>query len=114
MDMDMGLGKPALKPRLFNLLVPILVLTFKLFLMWWSGQKNAKDQNIIEVFSVADPSRSLLLFITVMITATIYLFQGLKLKEMNNQFIKGGNKLIFTIVILAVNWPISDVSQDLG
>ena len=36
MDMDMGLGKPALKPRLFNLLVPILMLIpLSFFLMWW-------------------------------------------------------------------------------
>lgn len=117
MDMDMGLGKPALKPRLFNLLVPILVLIpLSFFLMWWSGQKNTKSQNIIETFSAADPSRSmfLALFITVMLTFTLYLLQGLKLKEMTNQFIKGGNKLMVTIVILVVAWPISDVSQDLG
>lgn len=41
--MDMGLGKPALKPRLFNLLVPIQVLIpLSFFLMWWSGQKKTK------------------------------------------------------------------------
>lgn len=117
MDMDMGIGNPALKPRLFNLLVPILVLIpLSFLLMWWSGQKEAKSGNLMEVFSVADPSRSmfLALFITVMITAAIYLFQGLKLKEMTDRFIKGGNKLMVTIIILAVAWPISDVSQDLG
>lgn len=117
MDMDMGLGKPALKPRLFNLLAPILVLIpLSFFLMWWSGQKEAKGESLVEVFSAADPSRSmfLALFITVMITAALYLFQGLKLKEVTDRFIKGGNKLMVTIVILAVAWPISDVSQDLG
>ncbi|UYG98076.1 Na+/H+ antiporter NhaC family protein [Cytobacillus firmus] len=117
MEMDMDLGTPALKPRLFNILVPILVLIpLSFFLMWWSGQKEAKGQSIMEVFSAADPSRSmfLALFITVMVTAAIYLFQGLKLKEMTDRFIKGGNKLMVTIVILAVAWPISDVSQDLG
>ncbi|MFZ3579084.1 Na+/H+ antiporter NhaC family protein [Virgibacillus sp. DJP39] len=117
MDMDMGLGKPALKPRLFNLLTPILVLIpLSFFLMWLSGQKEAKGESLVEVFSAADPSRSmfLALFITVMITAALYLFQGLKLKEMTDRFIKGGNKLMVTIVILVVAWPISDVSQDLG
>lgn len=115
--MDMGFGTPALKPRLFNILIPILVLIpLSFFLMWWSGQKEAKGKSIMEVFSAADPSRSmfLALFITVMVTAAIYLFQGLKLKEMTDRFIKGGNKLMVTIVILAVAWPISDVSQDLG
>lgn len=49
-----------------------------------------------------------------MVTAAIYLFQGLKLKGMTDRFINGGNKLMVTIVILAEAWPISDVSQDLG
>ncbi|MDC3418137.1 Na+/H+ antiporter NhaC family protein [Aquibacillus salsiterrae] len=117
MDMDMGIGEPILKPRLFNLLVPILVLIpLSFFLMWWNGRKEANGQSIVEIFSAADPSRSmfLALFITVMVTSALYLFQGIKLKEMTDQFIKGGNKLMVTIVILAVAWPISDVSQDLG
>lgn len=33
---------------------------------------------------------------------------------MSDRFIKGGNQLMVTIAILAVAWPISDVSQDLG
>lgn len=103
--MDMGIGEPSLKPRLFNLLGPILVLIpLSFYLVWWSGQKEAEGQNILDVFSAADPSRAmfLALFITVMLTAAFYLIQGLKLKEMTDRFIKGGNKLMVTIVILAV------------
>lgn len=63
-NMDMGLGTPALKPRLCNILVPILVLIpLSFFLIWWSGQKEAKGKSIIEVFSGADPSRSIFILI---------------------------------------------------
>lgn len=31
-----------------------------------------------------------------------------------DRFVKGGNKLMTTIIILVLAWPISDVSQDLG
>lgn len=116
-EMDMGMGEPALNPRLFNLLLPILILIpLSFYLIWWSGQKQVESQNVIEVFAAADPSRAmfLALFITVMLTAVLYLLQGLKLKNMTDRFVKGGNKLMTTIVILAVAWPISDVSQDLG
>ncbi|WP_256464157.1 Na+/H+ antiporter NhaC family protein [Halobacillus amylolyticus] len=116
-QMDMGIGEASLKPRLFNLLLPIFVLIpLSFYLIWWSGQKEAEGQSIIEIFTAANPSRSmfLALFITVMFTAALYLIQGIKLKEMTDKFIKGGNKLMTTIVILAVAWPISDVSQDLG
>ncbi|MDC3425630.1 hypothetical protein NC797_14070 [Aquibacillus sp. 3ASR75-11] len=116
-DMDMGMGEPALKPRLSNLLIPILVLIpLSFFLMWWSGRQKTDATGLMEVFTAADPSRSmfLALFLTVILTGAIYLIQGLKLKEMTDRFIKGGNKLMVTIVILAVAWPISDVSQDLG
>ncbi|UOQ93986.1 Na+/H+ antiporter NhaC family protein [Halobacillus shinanisalinarum] len=116
-QMDMGVGEPSINPRLFNLLLPIVVLIpLSFYLIWWSGQKETESQSIIEIFTAANPSRSmfLALFITVMFTAALYLIQGIKLKEMTDKFIKGGNKLMTTIVILAVAWPISDVSQDLG
>ena len=44
----------------------------------------------------------------------LYRVQGIKLDKLVERFIKGGNQLIVTIAILAVAWPISDVSQDLG
>jgi tetracycline resistance efflux pump len=117
MHMDMGEGKPALKPRLFNLLIPIAVLIpLSFYLMWWGGRNKAEGKGILEIFAAADPSRAmfLALFITAIATAGLYLVQGIKLKTMTDRFIKGGNKLMVTIAILAVAWPISDVSQDLG
>lgn len=97
---DMG-GDPVLQPRITNLILPILILIpLSFYLMW--GNNN--------------PSRSMLiaLFVTAVATAVLYLFQGMKLKKMMDSFIEGGNKLITTIAILVVAWPISNVSQDLG
>ena len=97
-DMD---EKPLLKPRLFNLIVPIAILIPLSFYLMLTGD---------------DPSRSMLiaLAITTALTAVLYQIQGIKLNILVDRFFKGGNKLIVTIAILAVAWPISDVSQDLG
>ncbi|RBW70182.1 Na+/H+ antiporter NhaC family protein [Bacillus taeanensis] len=97
-DMD---EKSVLKPRLVNLIFPLAVLIpLSFFLMMGSDE----------------PARSMLvaLAVTSLATAFIYRFQGIKLKTLMDRFFKGGNKLIVTITILAVAWPLSDVSQDLG
>ncbi|WP_163539580.1 Na+/H+ antiporter NhaC family protein [Gracilibacillus sp. YIM 98692] len=97
-DMD---EKPILKPRLMNLIVPLVVLIPLSFFLMWNSE---------------EPSRSMLiaLLITMVITSILYRIQGIKLETLVERFIKGGNQLIATIAILAVAWPISDVSQDLG
>jgi len=107
----------VLTPRLINLLLPIMILIpLSFYLMWWGGRSKAVNQGILEVFAAANASRAmfLALFVTTLITFVLYLFQGMKLKTMTDHFIKGGNKLMTTIVILALAWPISNVSQDLG
>lgn len=99
-DHDMG-GDPVLSPRIINLIIPLIILIpLSFYLMWGSD----------------NPSRSMLiaLAVTLVLTAILYLFQGMKLKKMVDSFFKGGNKLIVTIAILAFAWPISNVSQDLG
>ncbi|RSL28898.1 hypothetical protein D7Z54_34075 [Salibacterium salarium] len=103
MGMKMGMDdeEPQLKPRLINILVPIVLLIFLSFLLM-SGSEN--------------PSRMMLLALMVTLVASVvlYLVQGLSLKKMTDHFVKGGNKLMATIIILLLAWPISDVSQDLG
>ncbi|WLD92029.1 Na+/H+ antiporter NhaC family protein [Alkalihalobacillus sp. AL-G] len=101
MEHDHDEVDPVLKPRIFNLIVPLIILIPLSFYLMLGSE---------------EPSRSMLiaLFSTTAITAILYLFQGIGLKRMVNGFFKGGNKLIITIAILIVAWPISDVSQDLG
>ncbi|WP_245780749.1 Na+/H+ antiporter NhaC family protein [Gracilibacillus orientalis] len=97
-DMD---EKPILKPRLMNLILPLAVLIPLSFFLMWSSE---------------EPSHSMLiaLLITTVMTSLLYRVQGIKIETLVDRFIKGGNQLIVTIAILAVAWPISDVSQDLG
>ncbi len=101
MKMGMENEEPALKPRLLNLAVPILILIPLSFILMWESE---------------NPSRMMLsaLILTIVASVGLYLLQGLKLKTIMDRFIKGGNKLMTTIIILVLAWPISDVSQDLG
>ena len=101
MKMGMENDKPALKPRLLNLIVPITILIPLSFFLMWNSE---------------NPSRMMLLALMITIVASVglYLIQGLKLKTIMDRFIKGGNKLMTTIIILVLAWTISDVSQDLG
>lgn len=101
MKMGMEHEKPALKPKVFNLVTPIIILIpLSFILMWNSGS----------------PSRMMLiaLMLTIVASVVLYIVQGLSLKTITDRFIKGGNKLMTTIIILVLAWPISDVSQDLG
>lgn len=107
--------EPKLKPRMTNLLVPIaLLIVLSFFMVWWDGR--AKGDTLLEIFANANASRAmfLALFLTTIFTSLFYLVQGLRLRDISNQFIKGGNKLMVTIVILTVAWPIANVSNDLG
>ncbi|CAM3688345.1 Na+/H+ antiporter NhaC family protein [Cytobacillus oceanisediminis] len=101
MKMGMEHEKPALKPRLMNLIIPIIILLPLSFILMWNSD---------------EPSRMMLLalIITTISSAILYFFQGAQLKKITNHFIKGGNKLMTTIIILALAWSISDLSQDLG
>src|SRR5699024_5166802 len=101
MDMDMKQEEPALKPRLLNLIIPIALLIPLSFVLMWNSDT---------------PSRMMLiaLLITLIASVVLYLIQGLELKTIMDRFVKGGNKLMTTIIILVLAWPISDVSQDLG
>ncbi|MTI82444.1 MAG: hypothetical protein FH756_00790 [Firmicutes bacterium] len=113
-DHDMEI-KSKLPPRALNLLIPIGILIPLSFLMVWLDGR-AKGDTLLEIFSQANASRAMFqaLFLTTVITALLYLLQRLSLKDLTNGFIKGGNKLMVTIVILVVAWPIATVSRDLG
>jgi Na+/H+ antiporter NhaC len=115
MDHEMGEIDMAIQPRPWNLIIPIIILIpLSFYLMWWTGKDDGKT--LLKAFSNADSSRAMLLalLITTAISVIFYRFQGIHLKEMINRFIKGGNRLMMTIAILAVAWPIARVSKDLG
>lgn len=99
----------------WNLIVPLsIVLVLTLFLSWWDGHKGAKT--FFDAFLRSDALGAMLeaLFLTVIITVVYFLLQKFKLNDLLTHFVKGGNELISVILMLALIWALSAVSEDLG
>lgn len=99
----------------WNLIVPLsIVLVLTLFLSWWDGHKGAKT--FFDAFLRSDALGAMLeaLFITVIITVVYFLLQKFKLADLLTHFVKGGNELMSVILMLALIWALSAVSEDLG
>jgi len=119
MDMDMSMDddKPALKPRVINLIVPILSVIFlSFFFFWFFGENKSNGTSIISAITNTEPNRAMLvsLFISIIISAIFYFFQKYDLKKMTADLISGGNEIMTTLAILTIAWPLASVSQDLG
>jgi tetracycline resistance efflux pump len=117
MKMNMEEEKPLIKPRVINLIVPLLsVISLSIFFFWFFGKDKPGNTTFIEAMSNTDPNRAMLvaLFITIAITAVCYFFQKYNLKEMTSDIISGGNEIMTTLVILTIAWPLASVSQELG
>ncbi len=117
MKMNMEDEKPSIKPKVINLIVPLLsVISLSIFFFWFFGKDKSGNNTFIEAMSNTDPNRAMLvaLFITIAISAVFYFFQKYNLKEMTSDVIAGGNKIMTTLVILALAWPLASVSQELG
>jgi Na+/H+ antiporter NhaC len=117
MNMDMKDEKPEIKPRLFNLIVPMVVVIFlSFFFFWYFGKdKGGVNGNISSVIAATDPNKAMLvaLFISMLITGVIYFFQKYSLKKMTADIISGGNELMNILAILIVAWALGSVTQDL-
>ncbi|MEO7265576.1 MAG: Na+/H+ antiporter NhaC family protein [Ferruginibacter sp.] len=117
MKMNMEEEKSSIKPRVINLIVPLLsVISLSVFFFWFFGKDKPGNNTFIEAMANTDPNRAMLvaLFITIAISAVFYFFQKYNLKEMTSDIIIGGNKIMTTLVILALAWPLASVSQALG
>jgi len=99
----------------WNLLLPLsVVLVVTLFLSWWDGHTQAST--FFDAFIKADALGVMLeaLFITFILSLVFYLVQGFSVGELVTHFIDGGNELVSVIVMLALVWALSAVSEDLG
>ncbi len=117
LKMNMDEDKPLIKPRVINLIVPLLsVISLSVFFFWFFGKDKPGNNTFIEAMSNTDPNRAMLvaLFITLAISVIFYFLQKYNLKEMTSDVISGGNKIMTTLVILALAWPLATVSQALG
>ncbi|MCY7310174.1 MAG: hypothetical protein LH619_05290, partial [Chitinophagaceae bacterium] len=117
MKMNIEEDKLSIKPRVINLIVPLLsVISLSIFFFWFFGKDKPGNHTFIEAMSNSDPNRAMLvaLFITIIISVVFYFFQKFNLKEMTSDIISGGNEIMTTLVILTLAWPLASVSQALG
>jgi len=98
-----------------NLILPLsVVLVMTLFLSWWDG--HAQASNFFEAFIKADALGVMLeaLFITLILSLIFFFVQGFNIAKLVTHFINGGNELVSVILMLALVWALSAVSEDLG
>ncbi len=103
----------AVKP--FNLILPLLTfLALTIFLSWWDGHKEASG--FFKAFIRSDALGVMLesLLISFILTFIYFMFQKYKVSELVTHFVKGGNELMSVIILLALIWGVSAVSEDLG
>lgn len=120
MNMKMAIGDevPLIKPRIINLVLPLVsVLTLSIYFFWYFGKEKVIGRaGISEIISSTDPNKAMLvaLFITLVISSTVYFVQKYPIKKITSDIISGGNQIMKTIAILALAWPLALISQDLG
>lgn len=116
-DMNMEGTEPIIKPRVINLIVPLLVvIMLSIFFFWFFGKDKPGNTTFISAMTNTEPNRAMLvaLFISIIITAILYFFQKYNLKKMTSDVISGGNEIMTTLVILTLAWPLASISQELG
>ncbi len=117
MNMNMEDPKPVIKPRVINLIVPMIsVILLSFFFFWLFGREQSGSTSIVSAITNTEPNRAMLvaLFISIVVTAIFYVFQKYDLKQLTADVISGGNEIMTTLAILAIAWPLAAVSQELG
>ena len=117
MNMDMADDKPEIKPRIINLVTPMLVVIFlSFFFFWYFGKEKAgAGGTVSSVIAATEPNKAMLvaLSISIFVTGLIYCFQKYSVKKMTADIISGGNELMNILAILVVAWALGAVSQEL-
>jgi Na+/H+ antiporter NhaC len=111
---DPAVGKD-LPNKPWNLLIPlIMVVSLTLLLTWWNGYK--KTGGFLHAFISANVMDAMLiaLLFTAIFTFIFLRLQRMKIGELLNGFILGGNDLMSVIVLLAIVWGLSSATEELG
>lgn len=92
--------EPELKPRIVNLVLPLLLVV---------GLS-------LVLFTQMPPAQGMLVALLVagVFSCILFLLQGYPLKTLSADVIQGGNQIISTLAILALAWPLAQLSRDLG
>jgi Na+/H+ antiporter NhaC len=106
---------PKIKPRLWNLIVPLMCTVILSIWLFWYFEKS-KNEGIINAIASTEPNKAMLvaLLVVLLITSILYAAQGYKTKKVINDVLKGGNEMTSTLVILITAWSMASVTQDLG
>lgn len=117
MDMDMQ-GEPEIRPRLFNIIMPMLsVVGLSIFFYWYFGVRAGADTtSIAAIITATEPDKAMLvaLLISLLITGTAYFFQKYSVKKMVADIFSGGNEIVPILGVIIIAWALAAVSQDLG
>lgn len=117
-DMPGDNTEPAIKPRILNLVAPMLsVIGLSFFFFWYFASRGLDTSpSLSALIEATDPNRAMLvaLLISIAMTSILYFAQKYKVKKMTSDFISGGNEIITTLAILTVAWSLAAVSQELG
>jgi Na+/H+ antiporter NhaC len=118
MNMSMQEEEPKIKPKVFNLIIPLLIvigLSFYFFYLFGS-EKIAPNSSLSEIIGATDANKAMLvaLLISIVSTGFIYFVQKYKVNDMTMDFISGGNEVVNTLAILILAWSLAAVSQELG
>jgi Na+/H+ antiporter NhaC len=118
MNMSMQEDEPMIQPRIFNLIIPLLVVIGLsiYFFLHFGIEKVAANSSLSEIIGATDANKAMLvaLLISIVITGFIYFLQKYKVNDMTMDFISGGNEIVNTLAILTLAWSLAAVSQDLG
>lgn len=118
MKMMMHEEESMIKPRISNLIIPLLVIIgLSCYFFWHFGnEKVAANSSLSEIIGATDANKAMLvaLLISIALTGLIYFFQKYKVNDMTMDFISGGNEVVNTLAILILAWSLAAVSQDLG
>lgn len=117
MNMNMEETELIIKPRVINLIVPLIsVIVLSIFFFWFFGKNKPGNNSFISAITNTEPNRAMLvaLFISILISAILYFFQKYNLKKLTSDIISGGNEIMNTLVILTLAWPLASISQELG
>lgn len=117
MDMEMNKVEAKIKPRIANLVIPLItVIGLSLFFFWYFGKTiSAPNSSLLTILAATSPNKAMLiaLFISLVFTGGIYFLQGYPIAKMTKDVISGGNELMGIIAVLVVAWALGSVSQEL-
>lgn len=118
MHMDMQEQKPEIRPRAFNLVMPMLaVVCLSIFFYWYFGVREAgQGSSLAAIITATDPNKAMLvaLLVTLLMTGIAYFFQKYSMKKMVADIFSGGNDVVPILAVIATAWAVAAVSQDLG